>query len=178
MPCWNTVRSQTRPLYQKSLLRLWKTNFNWQQWQRASACTWRYGTREGDSVKSVELWKSTKIICKHFERFQCLNTWCTGDSLWGYWKTQCLLLELQTPQHLIICGEFGWIIRVYYSSFKPCKFNFSASKEMYFAAFPSFWILLLPPHYLPSCSLLFGEQSLTCHWGDSLHAKSLKHKHT
>lgn len=34
------------------------------------------------------------------------------------------------------------------------------------------------PLHTASCTLVFGEQSLACRWGDSLHAKSLKHKHT
>lgn len=141
---------------------------------------WKEGRRWCKIRRALKI---AKITCRHFERFQCFNAWCSVKlcSLWRYLKTQCLVSQLQTPcQHLVICGKF---IGVCYLSFKwerlfkSWKSSFNVPKDMYFSAFPSFWILLLP---LPSasCTLFFGKQSLTCHWGDSLHAKSLKHKHT
>lgn len=145
-------------------------------------CIGMVGKREGDGIKSGELWKSQKSPAKILRDF---SVW-THDVLSNYvhcgdsWKYSVLFYSSRPPQLFIICSKFTGVC---YFSFKWerlftfWKSSFSVPKEMCLAAFPSPWILLLPLH-TASCTFVFGEQSLICCWGDSLHAKSLKHKHT
>lgn len=57
---------------------------------------WKEGRRWCKIRRALNI---AKITCKHFERLQCLNTWCSVKlcSLWRQFKIQCLVLQLQTP---------------------------------------------------------------------------------